>query len=59
MVCAVHIPAGPTPTIFSAATNTLSKLEGTLLLKRLKVWLHLPTLHAIMFTFSVATKEPV
>ena len=58
MGCAVHACAGPTPTTFSAATDTLSKLEGTLLLKRLNVLLHLPSLHATMFTFSVATKDP-
>ena len=52
MVCDVHVLAGPTPTTFSAATDTLSYFEGGFE-GGSKVWLHLPAVHAAMFTLPV------
>jgi len=58
ILCVVHILAAPTPTTFSAATDTLSYLEGGFE-GGSKVWLHFPAVHLAMFTFSVATTDPV
>ena len=58
MGCAVHVLAAPTPTTFSAATDTLSKLEGGFE-GGSKVWLHFQAVHSVMFTFSAATTDPV
>ena len=57
MVCDVHVLAAPTPTTFSAATDTLSYLGGGFE-GGSKVWLHLPAVHVVMFTLSVDTTEP-
>ena len=58
MVCVVHGLVAPTPTTFSAATDTLSQLEvgfegGS------KVWLHLTAVQLEMFTFSIGTTDTV
>ena len=57
MVCAVHVLVAPTPTTFSAATDTLSYLEGGFE-GGSKVWLHLPAVHLVLFTLSAAITEP-
>ena len=58
MGCVVHVLSAPIPTTFSAVTDTLSYLEGGFE-GGSKVWLHLPAVHLAMFTFSVATTDPV
>ena len=47
MVWVVHGVAGSIPTTFSAATDTLSQLEGGFE-GGSKVWLHLPAVHLVM-----------
>ena len=58
MGCVVSFLSAPTPTTFSAATDTLLKLEGGFE-GGSKVWLHLPVMHLAMFTFSATTPDPV
>ena len=56
--CAVHFVAASCPTTFSAATDTLSKLEGRFE-GGWRVWLHLLVVHLAMFTFSLFTVDPL
>ena len=54
MVWVVHNLAGPTPTTFSAAIDTLSYLEREFECGS-KVWVHLPPVHLVILTSSVFT----
>ena len=58
IVFVIHVLAAPTPTTFSAVTDTLLQLEGGFE-DGSKVWLHLPAVHLATFTFPVITTDPV